>query len=347
MAILHGTPGVFELRKIWTLVGAVLGLAFTACSSDSGSDDGSGGRGASASGGVSGRGTAGAASGDGTLGAFSIGLVRPRNAGSQGHTQLIGTVYKAPYPYAVLWEPEREEGDCRLLVPSTPFCDPACDSGDVCVSRNRCLSYPEIANLGAVTVNGMRTASGDTQFTLSPLQGVYQPGSGTGTLPYPAFEPGASIRIETAGGDLPAFSLNGRGIAPLEVLTASPVRVSKDAPVELSWTPSPAAGRITVKLDVSHHGGAKGLLECSTADDGSLSVPASLVTELLGLGVAGFPSIVLSRLETSEASLAVGKVNLIIESAHESAVEIPGLVSCTKAEDCSAGQTCTDARKCE
>ena len=45
-----------------------------------------------------------------------------------------------------------------------------------------------------------------------------------------------------------------------------------------------------VLLEISHHGGRKGQLVCRTDDNGSLMIPAELVTELINLGWKDPPS---------------------------------------------------------
>jgi len=312
---------------------AIVLLGCSACSS--GSEDG-----APDSGGPS--------SATGSIGSFSIELHAPEG-NVPGHTSLLGVVYRGPYPSPVAWRAAREVGACRLLVPQNPFCDPACPSGSVCVEDGRCVPRPEVASVGVVTMRGLRTSSGDTEFSMTQEAGNYQPGVDVGTLPYPAFAAGDLLELETSGGDLAPFSLSTPGIAALELTTPTPIRVARGEPVLLEWTPSPVpgAGSIRVQLDVSHHGGAKSLIECNTEDTGSISIAEALVTDMLDLGVAGFPSAVLSRLSLGSTHTEAGTVELAAFSLAEAPIEIPGLTSCSSDEQCEPGTTCTDARTCE
>lgn len=330
------------MQRLWTIALTAAATLCLACSEATppSESDGSGGN-------------AGAGGNDSTwsggrLGSFSIGLVRPSDD-SPGHTSLLGVVYRSPYPYETTWRLEREDGECRLLVPTSPFCDPMCASGTTCVESGECVRKPTLANVGTVTVRGLRTASGATEFKMMPVANNYQPGGGVGPLPYPAFAAGDPIRIEASGGELQPFTLLGRGIDPLDLTSPTPVRVAPDEAITVTWVPSsvPDAGTVHVKLDISHHGGQKGVIECASEDVGALTISASLVTSLLDLGYAGFPSIVVSRISRAETTIAAGTIDLVIESAVESAVEIPGLVSCTSDDDCETGQTCSDARRCE
>jgi hypothetical protein len=119
--------------------------------------------------------------------------------------------------------------------------------------------------------------------------------------------------------------------------------VAQNTPVELRWTTPGAAGtgsRVKVKLDISHHGGTRGMISCETADDGSLTIGAGLVTRLVGLGVAGFPSIVVTRENVGSATVGTGRVNMVVSSTVESYVTVPGVRSCTSNDDCMGMGTC-------
>ena len=88
-----------------------------------------------------------------------------------------------------------------------------------------------------------------------------------------------------------AIRADEKGFAP------SSITLEKDKPLTLTWTAKGASADSTihVHLDISHHGGTKGQIECDTADSGSLTIGASLVTQLVNLGVAGFPTVRLTR----------------------------------------------------
>ena len=120
-------------------------------------------------------------------------------------------------------------------------------------------------------------------------------------------------------------------------------------PLQLTWTPAgqPALGRIELKLDISHHGGARGKIECDVPDTGSLEIPASQVSGLLALGVAGYPTIVVTRASTATAAVSAGVISLRILSPVERAVDIEGLSSCTKDAECPTGQTCQTDLTCK
>ena len=161
-------------------------------------------------------------------------------------------------------------------------------------------------------------------------------------LAYPPFAPGAPVKVSGSGGDVGAFSVSGKGCSPLQVLTEDPVTVESGKPIELRWTP-PAAGEATVvqvALDLSVHGGTKGKIECEVPDTGSLVIDGALVTRLIALGTAGFPSVVLARSSTTFLALPTGQIKLSLMSEAQRAIRMPGQISCEQDSDCPSGQVC-------
>ena len=96
--------------------------------------------------------------------------------------------------------------------------------------------------------------------------------------------------------------------------------------------------RVRIVLDIAHHGGQKGEIDCEVPDTGSFSIPESLVTELVNLGVAGFPTVMISRITTG-ASGAAPDVTLTVASEVERNVDT-GIASCSSDDDCPDGMTC-------
>ena len=334
---------------------ALVALSGTsACSSDkaeetpSSGTGGSGGSPSAPSGGTGTGGTSPVPGGTDLVGSFKVTLKSPTPT-RVGYTEVLGSVYERVYPQDTIWDVTRSEGGCTLSEPRIPFCDPACSGGAICVEGDECVTTPAKKSLGTVTVRGVRTAAGGSEFALTAVGGTYQPGGDVGTLPFPSFDPGAPVSVSTSGGDFAAFTLEAPGIEPLEVSTPEPVRVAPDEAVALAWNaPSqPGTSKIQITLEISHHGGVKGEVTCDAADTGSFSIPGSLVADLISLGVAGFPTIGIVRLASDETTISAGRVELLLVSAVEKSVEIPGLVSCNDASMCPDGQECTAARKCE
>ncbi|MCP4600399.1 MAG: hypothetical protein GY847_07690 [Proteobacteria bacterium] len=256
-------------------------------------------------------------------------------------------IFDGPTPSGTIWEEATEDSGCRLFTPRVPFCNEPCVGGAICVEDGQCQQYPSPVSVGTVEVEGVRTDSGEISFSMDPIAGNYQ--SAGIDLAYPAFSEGDEITI-TAQGDsyTPPFTLKTTGISPLQGLNKS-IALEDGQAVTLTWDrpeQTNAAG-IHLKLDISHHGGSKGKIECDTEDTGSFVLPAALLDQLKSLGIAGFPTLIVSRESIGSAPISeVGPVDLVIGSTVELPVKIPGLTSCFDDKDCPEGQTCGVDRAC-
>lgn len=281
-------------------------------------------------------------------GTFQVTLVAPDTAtGVAGYTSLVGKVNDGATPSSLQWTVAATVGDCQLLKPRVPFCNTPCGSSAVCVADNTCQPYPKAMSLGTVRAGGF-TAASSPEFELQQVAGSYQPASGV-SLPFPAFSESGELKISTGGGAYAAMNLVAGGIAPL-VITSGTLQIAPSQGARLTWTPPSSSGKskINVKLDISHHGGTKGMIRCETADSGALDLPASLLTELINLGTAGYPTIVVSRnANPGSAVIAPGRVELQVTSTVEQAVTVPGVTSCTSTEDCPSGKTCQSDLTCK
>jgi hypothetical protein len=289
----------------------------------------------------------GDAGADQLVGTFTISLVAPSPGDPSGHTSLVGKVYDGPTPAQVIWESASQAGDCQLSKPRVPFCSTPCGGSAACVEDDQCQDYPTAHSVGTVQVSGVKTTSGAKDFALSPVANTYQP-SGDIALPFPAFAEGEAIRLAAKGCDLPAFTLSAKGVAPLD-LSADDLALARGSALHLAWTAAgtSAASRIHVRLDISHHGGSKGMIECDSDDDGSLDVASELISSLLDLGAAGYPTIIVTRHNDGSAQIAPGTVKLTVSSSVEKAVGVPGLDSCNDDTDCPTGKTCQSDLSCK
>jgi hypothetical protein len=286
---------------------------------------------------------------DVAVGGFTVQLVAP-NAETEtpGFTSFAGKVYDGPEVEAIVWEPKREHDGCTLLTPRVPFCETPCGSA-VCVEDDTCQPYPSVVRVGTVTVRGLRDAAGAAEpITANEINGSYQLPGGL-NLRYPAFDEGDTIRLEASGADVGAFTLEAKAIAPLELASAGALPLEPGKPFEVRWTPKGplANSRIYLHLDISHHGGTKGKIECEVDDAGELIIPAELVDELLQLGVAGFPSVLVTRKSAVSTRTSVGNIELAVTSSVERPVQIPGLISCSDGGDCPKGTTCQPDLTCK
>jgi hypothetical protein len=201
-----------------------------------------------------------------------------------------------------------EDGDCALLIPSVPSCVPSCGSGAACVRENVCQRYPTALDAGTVRLAGLRGGGASEPVTLTSVANTYQRPAGLG-LAYPPFSEGDAITLMSAGSaNVAPFTVTSAEIAPLALAEGTIAR-APGSPTTLAWTPPGPMGagaRVRGKLDISHHGGSRGMITCETADDGSLAIAAPLVSGLIALGVAGFPSVVVTRERTASAPSSTG-----------------------------------------
>lgn len=249
---------------------------------------------------------------------------------------LGGTIYDGQVPQAFPLEVAQEEGGCQLLVPKLPFCSNGCGGDAVCVDDETCAPYPRAQDVGVVELTGL----GEARLTMEPFPPSFNYQSTA--LPHPPCAEGDPVQLRTRG-----FETEAPCIAPL-VLTTSSFPVQRDQALALAWQApqTPELTRLHIKLDVSHHGGKKGEIDCDVADTGSFEVPASLVTALVELGLAGYPTIVLTRVASVSASKAPN-VRFQLSSSIERSVDT-GVVSCTDAAGCPADQQCNpDNLTCE
>jgi hypothetical protein len=282
-----------------------------------------------------------------SAGSFQVSLVVP-TAITQGYTSVLGRLYNGPTPSSLVWKEAAKDGGCRLLTPKAPFCEIPCGSGAACVDDGKCQDFPTAITAGKVTVKGMKTKSGKTTFTMDPVLKSYQPGADV-LIDYPPFAEGEQITFSAAGDTSgPAFTVSAIGIAPLRILNDT-ITLMAGKPISLEWTPAatPANSSVSVLVDISHHGGTKGKIECEGADTGKLEIAATLVDQLKALGVSGFPKIEVSRKTTG--TNADVHIDVNIGSTVIKDLTIPGLISCTGDEvgECPDGQTCQKDLQCK
>lgn len=280
-----------------------------------------------------------------STGSFQVSLVEP-TATAQGFTSMLGGLYTGPTPSSLVWEAGAKSGSCQIFTPRVPFCETPCGSEAICVENNICKDFPATISAGKVQVKGLKTKAGADAFSMDPVQNSYQPANGV-ILAFPPFAEGDAVTF-SAGGDttVPAFTLSGKGIAPLAAVKDS-FALADGKPIELEWTPpkNPGASIVSVLVDLSHHGGTKGKIECEGPDNGKLEIAAVLVDGLKALGVSGFPKIEISRKAVSTNDDV--DVDLVLESMVTRPLAIPGLVSCTEKKDCPDGQECQRDYKCK
>jgi hypothetical protein len=292
---------------------------------------------------VAGGGATGSSGADGSsvVGAFNLTLTAATDS-KAASTSLSGVVFDGPTPANIAWDITGQSGGCVLSKARAPFCDPSCTGGDVCVAAGRCMRQPVAQDVGLVKVRGL----GAGEITLEGISNVYDLPIGL-DLPFPPAAEGAEVELVVASGPYGPFSIKAKGVAPL----ASPgnFTMERGKAMSVTWSPpgQPQAARIRVLVDISHHGGTKGKIECEGPDNGSLEIPANLVSGLIGLGVAGFPKVQLDRFSAGTAAVSAGIVKFEAASSLVLPIKIVGYTSCDSNADCAPGKVCQPDALCQ
>lgn len=309
-----------------------LALAVLSCWSCQNEESGSPAAGASGDAGNAGSAAGAAGQAAALHGTVSVTLVAP-DSDSEGHTSLLARFFDGPTPPVLPLELRRELGACRLLVPTNPFCSTPCTPA-ACTADDVCTPYPAPVALGTLSVTGL-----GAMLNLEPTTSlsIYQSPS----LPYPACEAGRSVTASAHDLELVAPC-----IEPLELSGPDPIPVSSGASVSLAWTPpaKDVGSVVRIGLDLAHHGGKKGEIECEVPDTGQFEIPEPLVSELVSLGLAGYPTINVTRLSRATAA-ANTELVLVISSSVERAID-SGVRSCLDDSGCSEPEVCRADKTC-
>jgi hypothetical protein len=281
---------------------------------------------------------------DGNPNAESFGAIQIILREDGKTASFLGKIYDGPQPINTLWEEQLSAGCLKVVKPRIPFCANPCGSESACVADDSCQSFPLAINAGALQVSGLITNKGTAPFSISPLNNLYQ----VAGLKYPPFNEGDSVIISAAGSEFsPPFVLKALGPAPLKPLTDTVLTFADGKPIDLEWE-APAKdihSSIDVVIDLTFHGGTKAKIEGRCADNGKLTIPANLLDKLKTFGVSGYPRLNMTRI--TEGSDADAKTELTLESTLSLALEVPGLISCNKPEDCPDNRACLTDRRCE
>jgi hypothetical protein len=246
------------------------------------------------------------------------------------YTAFLGTFTDGPQAPKVALQARASQGGCTLYVPNK--CATTCPTGMILGAGGACVPEPAPLNVGVLHVTGLGGEARTSEPTPPALSYQLVP-----TLPYPACAEGDAISVSTD-----TFTMAAACVADLEVTSAVPIPVKSGQAVHLTWKPpaNGAGSRVQVELEIAHHGGYKGQIDCDVPDTGTLDVPASLVTSLVALGRAGYPTVKIARTSRGTAAAQPG-VALTVASRVELEADT-GVISCGAAAspDCPAGKTC-------
>jgi hypothetical protein len=274
------------------------------------------------------------------VGAFNVIMIAATDS-SSASTSVSGAVFDGPTPANIAWDLSKTSGGCQLFKARAPFCDPGCTGTEVCVDGGRCLRQPVSQDLGTVSVSGL----GSSPIVLDGIANIYDLPIDT-NLTFPPAAEGADITLSVSAGPYGPFAITSQAVAPLAAPSAFTMERGKA--MQVTWTApgQPALAHMRVYVDISHHGGTKGKIECDVPDNGSLSIDATLVNGLLDMGVAGFPKTELHRFVRGTAAVSKGIVKLEVDSPVTRQLQIAGFTSCNADADCPTGKACQPNALC-
>lgn len=323
----------------------------------------SGGNGNGGAGGAGGTGNTGTGNtgGGGTLegrcddlatrvGGFSVSLVEAMT-GNTAHTAFGGGARNRSRPSDIWTADGATMGGCRMVVGPSYGCTPACPTGQVCSGPNQCIDEPRFQDAGTLTLAGLGT-SAITIMPVAPTVPQYTLPPNT-TLAYPPFAAGANVSLTSTGGAMiPALSLDGRGIEPLQADNRNAMFTKGEA-FTFTWTAPIQAGpaRIYAGMEIAHHGGVAAKIECDLDDTGTATVPAALLSALIDKGLFGFPELTIARATYDSVMTSAGCIDFgVVSSVARPLIgcTAPGQCkqSCMSDTDCTAPQTCKEGLVC-
>jgi hypothetical protein len=192
------------------------------------------------------------------------------------------------------------------------------------------VSYPLPKTVGPVTITGLEKA-----VAMSP------PTYFDTNMPHPAFLPAAAITLKAEGGDYPGFTLFGQGFAPI-IIPKETWLLKMGEPLTITWTPDSSAefARVRLKLNIDQHGNSPVELVCELKDTGSSTIPSSLIDQLLGFGVTGFPSAHVTRHTLDSTTVGPGCVRFEVYSHVLGDLQVANHIPCDATHPCPMGMNC-------
>ncbi|MFH1468861.1 MAG: hypothetical protein ABIO70_31020 [Pseudomonadota bacterium] len=172
------------------------------------------------------------------------------------------------------------EGECELylLEGCGGRCEGGCPVDTYCLGGEACVPEPRDGDAGTITLSGLSEAFEflyRTDLTYPGYSYLWDP-------PADLYAPGDTITFSAPGAALPAFEVSVTGPEALDATLPCDEVPSPGADLTLTWTPSGEAGarvRWEMLQDVHLMQGPR--IRCETDDDGSFTVPASLLAQYL------------------------------------------------------------------
>ncbi|MBU1242333.1 hypothetical protein KJ612_03960 [Myxococcota bacterium] len=193
------------------------------------------------------------------------------------YSRMTGVIGAGGFP---VWQEETlVEGDCRLLKYVAHYCEEYCEG--VCVAENVCEPWPTFVDGGTLTITGAKTAiaADPGDFGFFGANGYSWYGDAADL-----FDDGDVLTAIFSGGAAAAFSVDASGVAPLVLTTVQndEITLENGGDTVFEWVPGTGSGtRVRVTLNANSSGGHGSpylaIIECDTADDGSLTIPQALI----------------------------------------------------------------------
>jgi hypothetical protein len=173
------------------------------------------------------------------------------------------------------------EGPCAFYGwDHIPYCNPPCESPDICSLADECHPFPTLVSAGTLAVTGT-----DPPLEIEPGVG---PDYSTGAaMPY-LYDAGAALTLTAAGSEhVDPFELTVLGVVgPMDPRHLTVFMVpGEDLIVE--WVPAeiPSEARMEISFSIDHHALIGGYSICDVPDaDGQVTVPGSITAALFGTG---------------------------------------------------------------
>ena len=240
--------------------------------------------------------------------------------------------------------PIEEKNGCHMMRKENPFCNPTCESGFTCNLESECVPYPVRIEVGTIEITGTTVTH-----TMEPQTAYYWDPDAE----LPLFQPADLITGTVAGSEkLAGFELHGYGVAQVvlpdgQIWDPKPPAqpytwtLAKDTPFQFDWIPSKEdEGDMYITLAIDEHGATPVTLYCEVEDTGSLTIPASMVNELIARGVSGFPAAYVYRRSMDHIDTELGCVEMEVSVQHEPFLTVDGHTPCFSDGDCPDGQHC-------
>jgi hypothetical protein len=180
---------------------------------------------------------------------------------------MVGQVFGVVWSFH--WEISLTEGECGFLSAMVEgTCEPGCADTQYCSHEDVCEEWPTYAPAGAWTLEGL---TGTLEFTLTD-RGEYL----ATDFPDDLFDPGATVTLNAAGGQTPAFAVSAVAPAAPSEDPDPDLAWTPGEPLEITWTPGEDGAQVRWEMISLMHAGNGPMVVCESDDDGVIVVPGAI-----------------------------------------------------------------------